>query len=561
MQLPDAPKADPDLPAAQIRVTSEELTAALVALEASKQEALRRQEEEARLLAATIPIGQAVKDLSLDATPEEIWAEVQAQRGAEDRREEGYSCPERTRETVEDVPEAVEPAPYNQFYHGTQWMHQSPFPWKGLAAVVALALGIPTVVGLMQSASPQSSVFPQGIAPPSSVIMSQGTNSNPFNRIARVMDDEFYRKLRLCQGPNPAYHLMHVEAMYPYDGGLQSAETIYPMRAVPDGYSIFNDRLSGIPVIDAFTQGEVVFRNASDPTFTSESANHIITTRYDGTRYVRCWVAQKDVNALKHHRSVPLYFCQTGPGIPDDVKLIPITIRLFRWERGQLVENFWLRNAMLTTDAPNRFILPEGQPIGLDKHAWEAFPGMTFPPYAPPEWAKTPGVFNDSPAFPPGPGDFQIMQEYGWFDASSSLERIQDVPNEHPFHGGVETVSRLARQPMQGIYGSPSEAVELVDVRPQLDRPYTFVKHDGNVYLRGWTTERLTEEQVRDHIISVGASPDAPSFVHPPVQIQLCLNTCTVSSGAAPPSGMYGPSGGQVIASDIHLDKYAWEKW
>ena len=61
--------------AAPPRVTPEELSRALAAIEA------RRQSEAARL-AGTIPIDQAVTELHLDSTSEEIWAEVQAHRAA-----------------------------------------------------------------------------------------------------------------------------------------------------------------------------------------------------------------------------------------------------------------------------------------------------------------------------------------------------------------------------------------------------------------------------------------------------------------------------------------------
>jgi hypothetical protein len=57
----------------QERVTSEELNQALARIEARKA-------EEARRTAGTIPLGQAVEELGLDATPAEIFAEVQAQR-------------------------------------------------------------------------------------------------------------------------------------------------------------------------------------------------------------------------------------------------------------------------------------------------------------------------------------------------------------------------------------------------------------------------------------------------------------------------------------------------
>lgn len=63
----------PSLNAGQARVTPEELTAALAAIETRKQ-------AEASRLAGTIPLDEAVSELHLDSTSEEIWAEVQSQR-------------------------------------------------------------------------------------------------------------------------------------------------------------------------------------------------------------------------------------------------------------------------------------------------------------------------------------------------------------------------------------------------------------------------------------------------------------------------------------------------
>ena len=57
----------------QARVTPDELANALAAIEARRQ-------AEAAHLASTIPIDQAVTDLHLDSTSDEIWAEVQKQR-------------------------------------------------------------------------------------------------------------------------------------------------------------------------------------------------------------------------------------------------------------------------------------------------------------------------------------------------------------------------------------------------------------------------------------------------------------------------------------------------
>jgi len=60
-------------PAAQVRVTPEELAAAITRLEARKDAGQRH-------TAGTIPIGEAVQQLGVDTTPEEVLAEVWAIR-------------------------------------------------------------------------------------------------------------------------------------------------------------------------------------------------------------------------------------------------------------------------------------------------------------------------------------------------------------------------------------------------------------------------------------------------------------------------------------------------
>lgn len=59
--------------AAEKRVTSEEFAHAVSAIEA-------RNADQAKNLAGTLPIGEGIHELGLDASPEEVWAEVEAQR-------------------------------------------------------------------------------------------------------------------------------------------------------------------------------------------------------------------------------------------------------------------------------------------------------------------------------------------------------------------------------------------------------------------------------------------------------------------------------------------------
>lgn len=69
----EEPQSIPPLPAAQRRVTPEELNAALEALESRRQ-------EQAHQVQQTVAIGEVVQELDLPVTPEEVWQQIQAQR-------------------------------------------------------------------------------------------------------------------------------------------------------------------------------------------------------------------------------------------------------------------------------------------------------------------------------------------------------------------------------------------------------------------------------------------------------------------------------------------------
>jgi hypothetical protein len=77
----------------QARVTPEELNAALAAIE------VRKQAE-----AKTIPIDQAVSELHLNSTADEIWTEVQAQRAKAAAQRSQHKEEQRTQEAQETKP-------------------------------------------------------------------------------------------------------------------------------------------------------------------------------------------------------------------------------------------------------------------------------------------------------------------------------------------------------------------------------------------------------------------------------------------------------------------------
>ena len=79
----------PSPPAAEVRVTPEELAAAITRLEAKKDAHLRQAD-------GTVAIGDVVEQLGLNATPEEILAEVEAERAKQTTRQ-GKRFPQRGR--------------------------------------------------------------------------------------------------------------------------------------------------------------------------------------------------------------------------------------------------------------------------------------------------------------------------------------------------------------------------------------------------------------------------------------------------------------------------------
>jgi hypothetical protein len=94
------------------RVTAKELTKALERIEA-------RKEEESRRLSGTIALGEAVRELSLSATPEDIFAEIQMQRRLGQTTMRGQFPPVVT-SAASDSTEALPPAPHSKMQDGAQ---------------------------------------------------------------------------------------------------------------------------------------------------------------------------------------------------------------------------------------------------------------------------------------------------------------------------------------------------------------------------------------------------------------------------------------------------------
>jgi len=147
------PSPSSQAPSGATRVTPDELPQALAAIESRKQ-------AEAAHLAGTIPIDQAVSDLHLDSTSDEIWAEVRALRAkAAAAQEAKQREPEQQEAKPQEgaLPFQVTPAPLIRLPSGKLGVR--PRGWRRLIAPV-LVIGVLMGAGIIPH-----SFTPHGFSP------------------------------------------------------------------------------------------------------------------------------------------------------------------------------------------------------------------------------------------------------------------------------------------------------------------------------------------------------------------------------------------------------------
>ncbi len=216
-------------PSGAPRVTPDELNAALAAIE------IRRQAE-----AKTIPLDQAVSELHLDSTPDEIWAEVQAQR-------EKTALPKAA--PMKPPQQAVQPLSVSM-----PVVRVRSRGWRRLLAPV-LVLGV-----LMSTGVIPHSFTPLGFSPS---LLTQKTFSNdapilrPFSQIPKntevYADDNALRQIsegkpaaQILVSENPSgsrWTLVKIKGHVYLHGFTASADSLTALagKALP----VYNDNNSG----------------------------------------------------------------------------------------------------------------------------------------------------------------------------------------------------------------------------------------------------------------------------------------------------------------------------
>jgi hypothetical protein len=181
----------------------------------------------------------------------------------------------------------------------------------------------------------------------------------------------------------------------------------------------------------------------------------------------------------------------------------------------------------------------------------------------------------------------EVMDESG-FNASSVLKPLSSVPDNQPVHCTTASLQRL----FSSGYPTPvlldptalAQSSQPFDVRPNLHKPWTLIKHKGQLYVRGWVTAKFTEAQAQGRLVTLHSAPSSFEPGVQPVPITLLAKFRPYFSGNMPYfSGNMGferqPATLQVEGaspapptwenlqrmgvppSKITLDQHAWEKW
>ncbi len=555
-------------------MTPDEFTAALAIIESRRQEEQRRREEEERYLADTIVIGDVVHELDMNVSAEEVWAEVQRQRekDAETKAVEAKQNalpPER-----DDLTYGHWSEPDSARQPGDTPRMPSALPAKIVASMAGALILITSLVWLnTNSALPYHQPFP--IDPPRPIISTFSPLADVPTQFISSPDAEFFRKLELCRGPHPRYHLTRV-VMGASAPEIRPGETAYPQRAIPDDYPVY-----GSPfylIAGPSLRVGIVFRNASEtrmefklnsgfnnPWFSSPVYT---MTVYHSRIYLRCWIAKSDIGALHQGHALVLYTSASVANIPRR-DLVPLSVplqdlaplagsmrggnlfmpagRLSNGQNGPYKQS----DQSVPPDPRSKgywIKIPEGTRLNLDSHAWEDFTALNLPAFVPSAWMQQPGALSDH-------NDSGEYNPFSEFDASSDVVRIGKIPEGRPFRCGLGIMNNIIllqdpsiREPLQRI---PLADI-LVDQRPQLHWPYTLVKHEGHIYFRAWVAARMTEAKMQKHDVALYGDADALELGDSPTQLTLRTDRCRLLTAAGPMI---------AVASNVHLDKHAWEKW
>lgn len=210
--------------------------------------------------------------------------------------------------------------------------------------------------------------------------------------------------------------------------------------------------------------------------------------------------------------------------------------------------------------------------------------GPNMPRGSVPLWLPSPATMSH--LMPPNMTSMEMNE--GGFNASSVLKPLSAVPDNQPVHCNSDSLRHLLNdqanfqtpppfnrsrpfnrsQPfsMQAAYQDRhldaavlAKSDQKFDVRPGLQKSWQMIKHDGNLYVRGWVTAKFTQVQGQERPVSLHADPHSFDAGIIPQQITLKADfTPTSDFGRG-----FGPTGyvTEILVQNAAPDSHAWEKW
>ncbi len=295
--------------AADTRVSTHTLTEALASIDA-------RRTREAFARVGTVTLAEGLQDTDVEATPAEVYAEIETLR------------------EVDAVQEGVK-------------QRQRRLSLILKAEIVSALLCFLVLFGF------QRTLYNPAWQQTQQVQQEAKTATNQAQ--------EFKRLFALTQGSHPSYIISAV-SLFQSPGRNVGTMAMFPRYWLPDGSTIYEDIASshvsfppniGLPASIEFIS-----------TDTAPRWNRVATVTYNGTIYRRGWVKKSDISRMLNGQGFQFYLAPVLTHPDENEALVPVTIA-----KDSLSETRPLTGFM--TNGTNLFDVPPGSPVHLDSHAWE----------------------------------------------------------------------------------------------------------------------------------------------------------------------------------------------
>lgn len=304
--------------AAETRVSTHALTEALASIDA-------RRTREAFARVGTVTLAEGLQDTGVEATPAEVYAEIEMLREADAAQEEVKQ-------------------------------HQRRLKMIMKAEIISALLCFLALFGFQRTLQNPAWQQAQQMHQAAQQIQQQ---TEQAAETATDQAQEFKRLFALTQGPHPEYIISEVSL---FQGPHRNGEALFPRYWLPDGSTVYEDiassNMSFPPNMGPPESIEFLSTGAA-PRW-----NRVSTVSYDGVDYLRGWVRKADVARMLKGQGFSFFLAPLLDRPDQTATLIPVTIA-----KRSIAEK--LPTSGFMPNGTNLINIPSGSPIHLDSHAWE----------------------------------------------------------------------------------------------------------------------------------------------------------------------------------------------